>query len=149
MSERPDFELERSGKLLIWVLSVRSSYGDNVEVPAGSEPFDTLQWWIGPTVAWRVRTYALDHDLHAHALVPVPAAIEDLAVSNTDKTYGDVILRHFRLEIGDVTDSDAVERAFAPTGLTARIEARGPFAFWPPDVEAPYRTKSTPEGLRN
>jgi hypothetical protein len=139
------FELERAGTLLVWILAIRSSYVENEELPADTAPFDTLQWWLGSTTSWRIRTYALDHDLHAHALTTGGADLEALAAANTLKTYGDVVRSHHRIELGDALVASSVGQAFEASGLPARIEARGPFAFWPPDQDAPYRTKSTPE----
>jgi len=54
------------GILVLAVLTIKSSYSQNVELAvahAGDAP-DTVQWWIGEGGCWRLRTYAIDHDIH-------------------------------------------------------------------------------------
>ena len=56
------------GILLPAVLTVKSSYSREIETAlenADDVP-DTLQGWFGNSGSWRIRTYALDHDIHAY-----------------------------------------------------------------------------------
>ncbi len=56
------------GILLPAVLTVKSSYSREIETAlenADDVP-DTLQGWFGNGGSWRIRTYALDHDIHAY-----------------------------------------------------------------------------------
>ena len=66
------------GTLIIGVLTVESSYAQNSERPSRGVP-DTVQFWIDPGGAWRIRTYAIDHDIHPHSprwplQIPPPVA---------------------------------------------------------------------------
>ena len=48
---------------------MKSSYSHEIEADleknADDVP-DTLQWWFGNAASWQIRTYALDHDIHAY-----------------------------------------------------------------------------------
>jgi hypothetical protein len=133
------------GTLIVTILTVQSSYLHVIEEPLrdnASVP-DTVQWWLAPTGAWRIRTYALDHDIHAHSIGPVESA-KELALANTQKHYGDIIQSRHIIELTDCFDANET-RAFRVTGLEPRLEiAEGRFAFWKPD-DAPYHTQSQPE----
>lgn len=76
------------GTLLLAVLNIQSSYSRNIEesFDGSSGVPDTLQWWITPESAWRIKTYALDHDIHTHSVAAQPDFIE-LARSNNRKHY--------------------------------------------------------------
>lgn len=132
------------GTLLLAVLSIRSSYSQNLEGPAGlDEPPATLQWWIGKDSAWRIRTFALDHDIHTYAVGFSPEILE-IAAANNLKHYGAVTQSQHLLEFADCNDVAEVEIAFAEIGLPPNLEVAGDrFAFWKPD-KARYRTQSVP-----
>jgi hypothetical protein len=135
------------GTLVLAILEVRSSYVDEVEEPLRSpdDVPDTLQWWIDANGAWRIKTFALDHDIHVHSVGTTKPGLVDLAQANNKKHYGDVISRQYVFEFFDCTDDEEVRRTFATHKLPPRLEiAPGRFAFWKPDDEE-YRTKSTPK----
>jgi len=133
------------GTLIVAVLTVRSSYLNAREEPCPPSGVpDTLQWWIAPDQAWRIKTFALDHDIHTHSLPPQPGLAE-VAQANNAKHYGDVIATQHVIELTDCYDDALVERAFGGVGLEPRLEvAEARFAFWKPD-DADYRTQSRPE----
>ena len=84
---QPDPTKERT--LVLAVLSVQSSYRNNIEEPADNV-CDTVQWWITPDNTWRIKTFAMDHDIHIHEIgTPMDPAE---AINNTRKHYGDVIV---------------------------------------------------------
>ncbi|HET6158390.1 MAG TPA: hypothetical protein VFE34_08610 [Dongiaceae bacterium] len=133
------------GTLLLAILSTRSSYAQEIEDPIDgpSDVPDTLQWWITPEVTWRIRTYALDHDIHTHEMHGLADAIR-LAPANNEKNYGDIIAAQHQFDFADCTDKSETDAALSEAGLTPRLEvALGQFAFWKPD-DAKYRTQSTP-----
>lgn len=135
------------GTLLLAILSVKSSYSREVEEPleSGEDVADTLQWWISPNGSWRIKTYALDHDIHTHSIGGNRADLLDVAKANNTKNYGDVIRKQYVIELQDCTNQSEVQRSFAIVGLEPRLEvAPGRFAFWKPD-DAKYRTQSTPK----
>ncbi len=133
------------GTLIIAVLSIRGSYSRNVEEPVGEGDIpDTLQWWISSERAWRIRTYALDHDIHTHAIARGGREVIQTALADTLKHYGDVVYVQYVVEFQDCTDADEVRRVFEQARLAPRLEvAAGRFAFWKPD-DARYRTQSAP-----
>lgn len=136
------------GILLLAILAVKSSYVRNVEEElSGPDDIpDTVQWWITAEGAWRIKTFALDHDIHTHAVrgTPQPNLLE-IARANTEKHYGDAIAQHLELHFEDCTDAQATRAILADAGLEPRIEiaADQRFAFWKPD-EARYRSQSAP-----
>ena len=133
------------GTLVLAVLTVRSSYQGNREEPCqpGQVP-DTLQWWIGSEQSWRIKTFAMDHDIHTHS-TPSRDGLVELARANNSKHYADVLAAEHVLEFADCTDEVEVGARFHAAGLEPRLEvADGRFAFWRPDA-AEYRTQSSPE----
>ena len=134
------------GTLLMAILTTKSSYIQEIEEPVDgpSDVPDTLQWWIAPEVTWRIRTYALDHDIHTHEIRGLADALR-VARANNEKNYGDVIFVQHQFDFADCTDKSETDAALAAAGLEQRLEiAADRFAFWKPD-DARYRTQSAPE----
>jgi hypothetical protein len=132
------------GTLVITILTIRSSYlrGFDESVRDG-DVADTIQWWIVPGDSWRIRTYAIDHDIHTQS-IGSGDGLQELALANAQKHYGDVIRSHHIVELADCLDPNETARAFEAVGLEPRIEvATGRFAFWKPD-NARYQTQSEP-----
>lgn len=135
------------GTLILTLLKVKSSYLRELEEPlsdAGDVP-DTLQWWLSSELAWRIKTFALDRDIHTYSIgSPGPTWVQ-VARENDQKHYGDVISLTRVLEFEDCTDVEEVTRVFRSAGLEPRLEvAAGRFAFWKPD-EGRYWTQSQPK----
>jgi hypothetical protein len=134
------------GTLLLAILTTKSSYIQEIEEPVDgpSDVPDTLQWWISPDVTWRIRTYALDHDIHTHEMRDLADAIR-VARASTEKNYGDIIAAQFQFDFADCTDKHETDVKLLAAGLKPRLEvAAGRLAFWKPD-DARYRTQSTPQ----
>ena len=133
------------GVLLLNILNVRSSYTNELELPlGGGEVPDTLQWWIAPGNVWRIRTYALDHDIHTHHIGAAAEEFAATATENTRKHFGDVLGAEYTVVLPDCTDPVTVVAAFQRIGLPPNLEvSSGRFAFWTPDTVR-YATKSTP-----
>jgi hypothetical protein len=55
--------------LVLAILTTESSYAQNVERAATAVP-DTIQFWLTPEKQWRIRTYAIDHDIHVYGVGP-------------------------------------------------------------------------------
>lgn len=129
--------------LLIFKLSVQSSYAENTERDADERNFDTLQWWFSATETWRVKTFAIDDDIHPH-LITGPLEI-DLAVENSLKHYGDVIAEQHRVTFVDPSNGSEVEERMHDLGGAAALELApdGRFGFWNPDRRR-YSSKTTP-----
>ncbi len=130
--------------LIVFRLSIKSSYAGDTEEPADADDFDTLQWWLGESECWRVRTYAMDDDIHVYLLEqPIDA---DHAIEATLRHYADVVGDRFQVEIDDPGDDDEVERKLADRGGAEALEvaASGRLAFWNYDGRR-YRTLSTPD----
>jgi hypothetical protein len=133
------------GTLVLIILTVQSSYLRDLtqSVLTDTDVPDTIQWWIGHENSWRIRTYALDHDIHTH-LVETTDNVAQFALSSAREHYGDVLSAQHVIQLTDVLDSQATEAAFAAAGLSPRLEvASGRFAFWKPD-DARYFTQSEP-----
>jgi hypothetical protein len=111
------------GTLLVTILKIQSSYARNVEETMGdaSGVPDTLQWWISSDAAWRIKTYALDHDIHTHSVGLRPDLVA-LARANNRKHYEGQIASEHTLEFSDCTDAKEVASLCNAAGIAERIE---------------------------
>ncbi len=128
--------------LLVFFLNIKSSYLQNTEEPS-SVPADTIQFLLINGQAWRVKTFALDHDVHVWSIGPMDKArLEELAISNTKKTYGDVLSHYVR--VVTQSDLDSLEPvAKREIGGAIEIAKDKSFAFWVPTA-GQYKTQSSP-----
>ena len=135
------------GILVLAVLTIKSSYSQNVEravLDADDVP-DTVQWWLGGGGCWRLRTYAIDHDIYSYKIGNSLQTTVELAQTNNQKNFGDIIKAHHVIHFVDCADPSELAAEFGRIGLCPRLEiSPGRFAFWKPD-DAVYSTKSTPE----
>ena len=135
------------GTLVLAILNVKSSYiAETEEALDGSDDVpDTVQWWVASDRTFRIKTFAVDHDIHIHGLTKGGQSIVEMALANNSKNYGDVIARQHVIDLEDCNDAGAVATAFAAVGLPPSLEVEPEqFAFWKPD-EAEYRTQSRPK----
>ena len=134
------------GILLLAVLSVKSSYSREEEIPlenADDIP-DTVQWWFGEGGCWRIRTYALDHDVHACQVGNSLQTTLELAKKTNHDNYGDIIATQHVIHFVDCANVE-LEAEFGRIGLVPRLQFDlSRFVFWKPD-EAVYLTKSSPK----
>lgn len=135
------------GILVLAVLTIKSSYSQNVElaVSEANDVPDTVQWWLGGGGCWRLRTYAIDHDIHSYQIGNSSQTTLELAQTNNQKNFGDIIRAHHVIHFVDCADPSELAAEFGRIGLCPRLEiSPGRFAFWKPD-DAVYSTKSRPE----
>ncbi len=134
------------GILLLSILNIKSSYAEDIEEPVGEGDVpDTVQWWFTARECWRVRTFALDHDIHTHSVASGGHGMLPLARANNVKHYGDSIVAEHVVQIDDTEDADEVRRVLEAAGLEPRLAIeRGRFVFWKPDDEL-YVTQTTPD----
>lgn len=135
------------GILLLAVLCIKSSYSREVEtaVEGADDIPDTLQWWFGDGGCWRIRTYAMDHDIHAYQIGNSLQTTLELAKKNNLDNYGDIIKTQHEIHFVNCTNQVELEAEFGRIGLVPRVEVdANQFAFWKPD-EAEYSTKSAPK----
>jgi len=129
--------------LILAILDIRSSYLEDRREPAERETPDTVQWWVGPDLTWKIRTFGIDHDLHLHQ---VRGGDADFFLEHTRKDFDGLIRAIYKLEFKDYTDEAERDRVLVEAGLHAGLEVAEPhgFAFWNPDYGV-YKTKSYPE----
>ncbi len=128
--------------LVIFFLSVQSSYSENSEVAATAEAFDTVQFYAANGASWRIKTYARDQDVHIWSLGQNVTDLVALARTNTEKHYGDVLREGYVIETDE--GLDGVRRELRKRGLTSSLEMPSSGAvFWVPEGTH-YRTKSAP-----
>jgi len=134
------------GVLLLALLSLKSSYSREIEMTlenAHDVP-DTLQLWFGDGGCWRIRTYALDQDIHAYQVANSLQTTLELGRKNNQDNYGDIIKNQHLIHFVDCANPAELEAEFGRIGLVPRVEiVTGQFAFWKPDG-AEYSTKSNP-----
>lgn len=141
--------------LLITRLTIRSSYVRDVEMPADGS-FDTVQFFVpddGPA-AHRIKTFAVDHDIHVHGLTGLHGSVEErVAVlrAHVDRTYADVVARVDVVPVPTLSRQDLVTAGIVDGDVEVAAEAG--FAFWNPDggryaTLAPPVTARERDGLR-
>jgi hypothetical protein len=130
-----------NAKLVIFFLTVQSSYSANTEEPATDEAFDTVQFFESEAGGWRIKTYAMDQDVHAWSLGSKVDDIVSLAQSNTEKHYGDVVSEGYILKSD--TGINGLRHELSDRGLSTHLEiSDAGFVFWAPEGSR-YSTKST------
>jgi hypothetical protein len=133
--------------LIIAMLTVESSYVKEVERPTKNVP-DTVQFWFAPDSQWRIKTFAIDHDIHVHRVGASDAGARltpAFATNNIKKSYGDVTAKVLVLEFRDPKNEADVERILKDHQLKGKLEAvRDGYYFYNPDG-GDYRTTSKPK----
>jgi hypothetical protein len=125
-------------------LTLSSSYGQNVEQQAG-EKFDTVQFYLPGSgdVAYRIRTFALDHDIHIHQIGCPANRAHELARTHLDRVYGEVLAAVNTIALSRRSTQDLRDAGIAVGEL--EVASAGRFAFWNPDG-ARFATRSEPAG---
>jgi hypothetical protein len=132
--------------LVLALLTVQGSYSKNTEKPAASAP-DTIQFWLTPGNQWRIRTYAMDHDIHVYSLGSAAdkKVSADFAIEHIKKHYTNLTASVMVLTFNDPKDRKEVQRVLEEHHLKGSLEiSKSGVAFYNPD-NGEYRTKSTPE----
>lgn len=128
--------------LVIFFLSVQSSYLNNSEIDATDETFDTVQFVATDGGAWRIKTYATDQDVHVWSIGSTTEDIAALARQNTEKLYGDVLTEGYIIETTD--GIEGVRHELRKRGLSDHLEnAKSGMLFWAPEGTS-YRSQSAP-----
>jgi hypothetical protein len=129
--------------LVIFILTIQSSYSNNVEMPGSSRSFDTVQFFAARDSAWRVKTYARDEDVHIWNIKSHADEILSVAKKNTLKNYGDVIRETYVIETND--GIEGLHKELSRRGLDDHLEVSPSGAvFWTP-AGTKYRTQSRPQ----
>ena len=129
--------------LIIFLLNVESSYIQNTERETKSHT-DTIQFLLVGNQAWRIKTYAIDQDVHVWDIGKLEQEkFEEIAVANTKKHYGDVLKKQIAVQgAGDFESLRSVLKTKQlPPNL--EIDKNKRFAFWVPEPDK-YSSKSTP-----
>ena len=129
--------------LVIAILTVQSSYAQNLGRPAREVP-DTVQFCFTPDSQWRIKTFAVDHDIHVHRIEGTRLTTE-FAQNNIKKSYGDVVSSTQVLGFPDPKDPVAVQRILKEHKLSGTLEGvKDGYYFYNPD-RGDYHTKSKPK----
>jgi len=135
----------QSVTLVVAVLTRESSYEPPLEREA-SEVSDSVQWWIAPDATWRIRTFAINHDIHPYAIGRISGDRASFAIENTKKHFGDILRSLHVVELSNPSDIAKTGDELAKAGLKGgHLEiGKSGFGFWNPDG-ATYRTQSSPK----
>lgn len=129
--------------LVVFFLSIQSSYSENSESAATKAAFDTVQFYAANGINWRIKTYAKDQDVHIWSLGENVTDIVALARANTEKHYADVLREGYVIETEE--GLEGVRRGLIERGLAPNLELPPSGAvFWAPEGTR-YRTKSEPK----
>lgn len=128
--------------LIVARLTVRSSYADNREEPAGAD-CDTVQFYVpaGGGPIFRVRTFALDRDIHIHRIDGWPDDPASTIRAHLLRTYKDVTASITDVPLRQLSTQDLTDAGLSTGRLVAEPELG--FAFWSPGGEH-YATISQP-----
>ncbi|RYD21761.1 MAG: hypothetical protein EOP88_10295 [Verrucomicrobiaceae bacterium] len=133
--------------LILAILNIESSYLDNLERPAATAP-DTVQFWFAPDdKQWRIKTHAIDHDLHIHQVEsgndgePFDPGTACDIISDS---YDDVISDFLMLEFPDPTDTAATTEILRESQLTGTLVAAPEGCYFYNPDGGTYRTQSDP-----
>jgi hypothetical protein len=125
--------------LVIGSLTIASSRADELERPASGTP-DTVQFWITPSRRWKVRTFAVDHEVLAWDLGDLGSARDrptEFALQHITTNYADVLASSQVVEISDPRDITVATRALAEHGLDGVLQrceaADAEIWLWSPD----------------
>jgi hypothetical protein len=134
--------------LVVALLAVESSYIKEIERPSSKIP-DTVQFWISPSSgSWRIRTFAIDHDIHVYRIgdkTSLPVLSVEQAKQNIRKSYGDVIKQLEVICISNPKYSRETELILHRAGMPGVLEVSElGFAYLNPDRGA-YKTQSKPK----
>lgn len=133
--------------LIVAILTVESSYIQEVERPTKDVP-DTVQFWFAPDSQWRIKTFAIDHDIHVYRIDSGEKGqrlTTEFAQNNIKKTYGDVTAAVVVVEFPDPKNEGEVRRILDSYKLNGKLEAvKDGYYFYNPD-RGDYRTKSKPK----
>jgi hypothetical protein len=102
-------------RLVVALLTVRSSYLENTEEPHEGVP-DTVEFWFTPDDDWRIKTFAIDHDIHVYQIRSKGSERKvdsEFAVANIHKNYGDVVDRIAVVDVDDPADEAAASAALS------------------------------------
>lgn len=133
--------------LILGILNIESSYLDNLERPAGAVP-DTVRFWFTPDSQWRIKTYAIDHDIHIYKLsMKDGAKVFDIsrACENISDAYDDVLSELLMLEFPDPADEAAVREILQESELTGTLVPTGKGCYFYNPEGGAYRSQSNPE----
>ncbi len=115
----------------------------NVETDAAGFNADTVQFIIEPNQTWRIRTFAIDQDVHVHSLGSPSESIESRVIESTERTYGDVIAKKYVLR--SKTGIEGLRAELKNVNLNQDLEvSKSGFAFWVPE-NTKYNSKSQPK----
>jgi hypothetical protein len=120
-----------SAKLIVGILNIRSSYVQNSDQPAENGAHDTVQWWLEPGQAWRIRTFAEDHDIHVDWVGDGEPS--DL-IHYIEDNYDGLLERLEVVDIPNMHDEAQAAKILRRAGLEPNLEvAPDGFAYWNPD----------------
>ena len=132
--------------LVLAILTTESSYAQEIERPATTVP-DTIQFWLALDSQWRIRTYAVDHDIHVYTAGSRPDGSRLTAKEAADhiaKHYANITAKTVTLE-SHPGDKVEVRRVLTEKVLTGVLEVgKNGVAFYNPD-KGKYRTSSKPK----
>lgn len=132
-------------RLLIFKLKIKSSYLQNKELPSDTD-FDTLQFYAHGDTVWRIKTYAVDSDIHIHQINPRGKSLQETLIFLTESTkahYGDVMDQEYEMKLAGPDDMDTASAFLKKHTLSGKLESHEDYALWNPNG-AIYTTQSRP-----
>ena len=134
-----------SNRLVLAILNTESSYAEDIERPVTNVP-DTVQIWSSPEGQVRIRTYGIDHDIHAFLLGTQTETMftQEMAITFIKNHYQDVLSKIYVLNFPHLYNINEVRRVLLSQELDGIMDfSHTGFAFYNPD-RASYNLRINP-----
>jgi hypothetical protein len=127
---------------LLYTFTIEGSYSQNIERLA-TRVSDTFQYWITPSCAFDVRTFAIDQDIRV-LRVEHDGRVDDPVTyfqRIAQETYSDIIQAHYRIEAVEDESVESLREKVRALGLHPHVQITElGFPLWLPE-DAKYYTK--------
>lgn len=125
------------GKLIVGILNIRSSFRQDVDARARGAEADTVQWWVENGVAWRIRTFAMDGDVHVDFIGVdfVGGESTGALIAHIERNYGEFLSEirvvEFRGRQNPARRREMLDRAGLGAGF---VRVPQGFSYWNPAI---------------
>jgi len=133
--------------IILVPLLVRGSYIEDREIRLEEleDNIDTLQWIINDDITFRIRTFALDYDIHIHKVGKADFDIVEYAIQSNHKYYGNIMHRQYAQILNNFPALTEGNELLESLGLPGEFRPLfDKYMYWSPDREE-YFSQSRPE----
>lgn len=133
--------------IILAPLLTKGSYKEQRDIPLDNleDNFDTIQWFINDEIVLRIRTFALDYDIHIYKLRKPSLDFVEFAIQDNHKTYGDIIHKQHAHILDGLPTIDKGNSLLRWIDLPGKfLPLFESYIYWSPNGED-YHTQSNPD----